>query len=109
MRIGRVNPIDIFKPHFLQQQPGLVAAALIPQYGWRSVFVAGGLMPIVLGFVLIALPESIRFMAGKPRYAKEARRTIERLTGDANTPIDTFARLPSGRYTSTREPKRMKP
>jgi AAHS family 4-hydroxybenzoate transporter-like MFS transporter len=28
---------------------GLVAAALIPQYGWRSVFVAGGLMPIVLG------------------------------------------------------------
>jgi AAHS family 4-hydroxybenzoate transporter-like MFS transporter len=41
---------------------GLVAAALIPQYGWRSVFVAGGLMPIVLGFVLISLPESIRFM-----------------------------------------------
>ncbi|MFP3249127.1 MAG: MFS transporter, partial [Paraburkholderia sp.] len=41
---------------------GLVAAALIPHYGWRSVFVAGGAMPIVLGFVLIGLPESIRFM-----------------------------------------------
>ncbi|KVE31237.1 aromatic acid/H+ symport family MFS transporter [Burkholderia sp. TSV86] len=42
---------------------GLVAAALIPEHGWRSVFVVGGSAPLVLGVaLLIALPESIRFM-----------------------------------------------
>ncbi len=43
---------------------GLIAAALIPQWGWRSVFVVGGLVPL-LGAPLLALnlPESVRFLA----------------------------------------------
>ncbi|WP_323123229.1 aromatic acid/H+ symport family MFS transporter [Burkholderia alba] len=42
---------------------GLVAAALIPEHGWRSVFVVGGVAPLVLGaLLLLVLPESIRFM-----------------------------------------------
>ncbi|BCQ26678.1 MFS transporter [Caballeronia sp. NK8] len=71
---------------------GAVASLLLPTFGWQGVFVFGGVFPLLLAPVIwLWLPESIRFMAGKPRYAKEARRTIERLTGDANTPIDTFA------------------
>jgi AAHS family 4-hydroxybenzoate transporter-like MFS transporter len=43
---------------------GLLAAALIPQFGWRSVFVVGGAAPIVLAPILaIKLPESVRFLA----------------------------------------------
>ncbi|SAK85672.1 major facilitator transporter [Caballeronia pedi] len=71
---------------------GAVASLLLPTFGWQGVFVFGGVFPLLLAPVIwLWLPESIRFMAGKPRYAKEARRTIERLTGDANTPIDSLA------------------
>ena len=43
---------------------GLVAAALIPAFGWRSVFVVGGVAPLLFVPVLArALPESIRFLA----------------------------------------------
>lgn len=42
---------------------GFVAAALIPRYGWQSVFVVGGVVPLFIGaWVLAALPESIRFL-----------------------------------------------
>ena len=43
---------------------GLLAAALIPAFGWRSVFLVGGLAPLLLVPVLLyALPESIRYLA----------------------------------------------
>ena len=52
---------------------GLLAAALIPQFGWRSVFVVGGAAPLVLVPILIWwLPESVRYLA---------------LTGSANTRV----------------------
>jgi MFS transporter, AAHS family, 4-hydroxybenzoate transporter len=43
---------------------GLLAAALIPQFGWRSVFVVGGVAPLLLVPILAwRLPESVRFLA----------------------------------------------
>jgi MFS transporter, AAHS family, 4-hydroxybenzoate transporter len=43
---------------------GFMAAALIPQFGWRSVFVVGGAAPLVLAPLLaLRLPESVRFLA----------------------------------------------
>jgi MFS transporter, AAHS family, 4-hydroxybenzoate transporter len=43
---------------------GLLAAALIPAFGWRSVFLVGGIAPLLLVPVLLhALPESIRYLA----------------------------------------------
>ena len=43
---------------------GFLAAALIPQFGWRSVFVVGGLAPLLLVPILARrLPESVRFLA----------------------------------------------
>ena len=43
---------------------GLLAAALIPAFGWRSVFLLGGAAPLALALGLIRyLPESVRFMA----------------------------------------------
>jgi len=42
---------------------GLLAAALIPQFGWRSVFVVGGVAPLILAPILaLRLPESLRFL-----------------------------------------------
>ncbi len=43
---------------------GLLAAVLIPAFGWRSVFLVGGLVPFALAPVLgVMLPESIRYLA----------------------------------------------
>ncbi len=58
---------------------GLLAAALIPHFGWRSVFVVGGVAPLVLAPVLaLRLPESVRFLA---------------LTGQANERVAELLRL----------------
>jgi AAHS family 4-hydroxybenzoate transporter-like MFS transporter len=41
--------------------PGIIAVA-----GWRGVFVVGGILPLAVAIVLFfALPESIRFLAGR--------------------------------------------
>jgi AAHS family 4-hydroxybenzoate transporter-like MFS transporter len=51
---------------------GLLAAALIPHFGWRSVFVVGGVAPLLLVPVLaLRLPESVRFLALTGRADEE--------------------------------------
>ena len=41
----------------------LVGGALIPIWGWRSVFYVGGILPIALALLLVKmLPESVRFL-----------------------------------------------
>lgn len=43
---------------------GVISAPLIAHYGWQSVFVLGGVLPLILLPVLyILLPESARFLA----------------------------------------------
>jgi MFS transporter, AAHS family, 4-hydroxybenzoate transporter len=43
---------------------GLIAAALIPAFGWRSIFLIGGIAPLILvPFLALRLPESVRFLA----------------------------------------------
>src|SRR5712692_6397633 len=62
---------------------GLLAAALIPQFGWRSVFVVGGVAPLLLVPILaLRLPESVRFLA---------------LTGQANAHVAELLGLISPR------------
>jgi MFS transporter, AAHS family, 4-hydroxybenzoate transporter len=42
---------------------GLLAADLIPRYGWRSVFLVGGIAPLIMAPILLwRLPESVRFL-----------------------------------------------
>jgi AAHS family 4-hydroxybenzoate transporter-like MFS transporter len=43
---------------------GLVSAALIPHFGWRMVFIVGGVAPLLMAPILaLKLPESVRFLA----------------------------------------------
>lgn len=65
---------------------GWVAAALIPlpSFGWRSVFVVGGLLPCVITGVTIAfLPESIRFLLRKPGGEQRAVKHLAKIAPDA--------------------------
>ena len=59
---------------------GFVAAALIPRFGWESVFVAGGAVPLlIVPLAIIALPESIRFLLGRPDGQARASACLARI------------------------------
>jgi len=74
---------------------GFVAAALISRFGWQSVFVVGGIFPILIGVIaLIALPESIRFLLIKGGDRARVTRYLSRIApesapfGDVSIGID---------------------
>jgi AAHS family 4-hydroxybenzoate transporter-like MFS transporter len=59
---------------------GLVASALLPHWGWRSVFYVGGAAPVLLGAVLIfALPESVRLLSLKGGQEERVRGLMRRI------------------------------
>lgn len=43
---------------------GLIAAVVLPALGWRGLFAVAGILPVIVaGLLVMALPESIRFLA----------------------------------------------
>ncbi|KMY85259.1 4-hydroxybenzoate transporter [Candidatus Paraburkholderia calva] len=53
---------------------GVLGAALIPAFGWRSVFWVGGAVRLLLALTMIAaLPESLQFLVLKGREARARR------------------------------------
>jgi AAHS family 4-hydroxybenzoate transporter-like MFS transporter len=40
-----------------------VSAVMLPRWGWQSVFYAGGILPVIVALLLVAiLPESVRYL-----------------------------------------------
>ncbi|MCG2666196.1 MFS transporter [Bradyrhizobium sp. GCM10023182] len=71
---------------------GLLAAALIPAFGWRSVFLVGGVVPLLLlPFLLKALPESIRFLAMVGGRDHEVAKLLKQIA--PNTPFASEAKF----------------
>jgi AAHS family 4-hydroxybenzoate transporter-like MFS transporter len=59
---------------------GELAARVIPGYGWRTLFILGGIIPIVLALVLWKiLPESPRYLARHRERWAELTRTMRRI------------------------------
>ena len=70
---------------------GMVSARLIGAYGWRAVFLASGLLPLMLApFVALFMPESLRFLLERGRV--EAATAIMRRIAPAATPVDAVWR-----------------
>jgi AAHS family 4-hydroxybenzoate transporter-like MFS transporter len=68
---------------------GWIANWLIPLYGWRSVFIAGGTPALIMGVVLIALlPESLRFLAGQPGRSASVRAILNKIDPKFQAPPD---------------------
>jgi MFS transporter, AAHS family, 4-hydroxybenzoate transporter len=66
---------------------GFVAAAIIPRFGWESVFVVGGVAPIVIAVAaLFLLPDSIRFLMVKGGEEARIRKYLSRLAPDVAVP-----------------------
>jgi AAHS family 4-hydroxybenzoate transporter-like MFS transporter len=61
---------------------GLVAGLLVPAFGWSSVFIFGGVVPLLLAPVLwVALPESVRFLLLRDPNDPRINIIIENLAG----------------------------
>jgi len=79
--------------------PGWVAGWLLPHYGWPAVFVAGGVLPLLLLVpIVMLLPESIRYLAARDPAHPRIRTTLARLRPDLALP-------PGTRFTSSEETK----
>ena len=64
---------------------GFLAAWMIPQFGWRSVLVLGGVVPLLLVLImLVKLPESVRYMAVRGKPAEKIRAALRRISPDAD-------------------------
>lgn len=64
---------------------GLIAAQLIPKFGWPSVFQVGGVLPIVIAAVIAGtLPESVRFLALRKKRPNEIRAILRKLSPETS-------------------------
>src|SRR5206468_3974707 len=55
-------------------------AAILPRYGWRALFLVGGLVPLLLAAVLFkVLPESPRYLARQRQRWPELAALLNRL------------------------------
>ncbi|SDR60886.1 MFS transporter [Paraburkholderia tuberum] len=62
---------------------GFAAAKLIPAFGWTSMFVVGGALPLLVAIVVaVWVPESIRFLLVRPGNDARARRILARIAPD---------------------------
>ncbi len=59
---------------------GVVAAALIPRWGWGSVFHVGGTIPLVIAAAMLRwLPESMQFLVLRGRRLDHVHRWLDRI------------------------------
>jgi MFS transporter, AAHS family, 4-hydroxybenzoate transporter len=65
---ARLTSVPIIGMSLGSGLPALVAAWLVPRYGWQALFVAGGIVPIVVAITIAwKLPESILFLTYRKR------------------------------------------
>jgi AAHS family 4-hydroxybenzoate transporter-like MFS transporter len=71
---------------------GFVAAWMIPAFGWRSVFVFGGVVPLVVALAMMwGLPESLQFLAVRRRSRPTLVRWLKEL--DPRIQLDDSTQL----------------
>src|ERR1700731_3322473 len=75
----------------------LLGRLIIPRFGWRSMFVLGGLGAMVVWYLRKALPESPRWLesVGRKEEAETILRDIEREVALHHGPLKEPASLPT--------------
>jgi AAHS family 4-hydroxybenzoate transporter-like MFS transporter len=69
--------------------PGLIAARLVPHYGWQALFVVGGVVPLLVALLcFFALPESIKYLVVKGNRTGDVRRLLQQIDPGSPPPAD---------------------
>jgi MFS transporter, AAHS family, 4-hydroxybenzoate transporter len=69
---------------------GVLGSWIIPAYGWHSIFLVGGVLPILLSMILATiLPESVSFLVAAGKPADRIGRTLRRIFPDLAITADT--------------------
>jgi MFS transporter, AAHS family, 4-hydroxybenzoate transporter len=72
---------------------GFMSAAMVPKWGWPSVFYVGGIVPLLIALILIGvLPESIQFLAVRGENPARIAKTLARISPEF---AGTNANLPA--------------
>lgn len=77
---------------------GLIAAQVVPIYGWQGMFYLGGVAPLVLAAAMyVWLPESVRLLALRPGTRDRIVRTLGTINPALHFPDDvTFTLVQEG-------------
>ena len=68
---------------------GVAAASLITHFGWKSVFVLGGIVPcLVSPFLALLLPESIRYLVVQGGHGERVAGILARIDAAGAFPAD---------------------
>lgn len=66
---------------------GFLAAWLIPAFGWRAVFYFGGIIPLIIGALMIkSLPESLQYLVLQNKPKERIRGWLQRLAPQTTLP-----------------------
>lgn len=81
-----------------------LAARLLYTLGWESVFIVGGIVPIVLGVLaFFSIPESLTYLVHKGSDRREIRRIVERCA-PGSTSEDSRFTVPLPEQAQTGKP-----
>jgi MFS transporter, AAHS family, 4-hydroxybenzoate transporter len=70
---------------------GVASAWLIPRFGWQSVFIVGGIAPVVLAALLVfLLPESVQFLVLRNPTDARIPKTLSKLSRSEPLPDVSF-------------------
>lgn len=68
---------------------GFIASYLIPNYGWQSAFVFGGVIPLALSLLmLVFVPESVRFLAARSNTGPQIKAILAKIHGGPLSEVD---------------------
>lgn len=74
--------------------PAVVAAWLVPKFGWQALFVVGGIVPVLVAVLIaIALPESLLFLTYHAKDRSQLARRVKQLEPSLNVTSDTVFAL----------------
>jgi AAHS family 4-hydroxybenzoate transporter-like MFS transporter len=69
---------------------GLFAAQLVPTYGWRAVFVVGGILPLILVPIFwLGVPESLRYLVASKAPGERMAKIVRRINPAADLGPET--------------------
>ncbi|MFP1742721.1 MFS transporter [Lonsdalea quercina] len=71
---------------------GFAASWLIPQWGWHTVLLMGGILPLLLlPFLMVKLPESVRFLVAKRANSARIHYIVEKIAPGVSHSSTQFA------------------